>query len=146
VVAFDYANHFGEDLSMVSDSAFKQTICNVLDNALEASPQYVALEATRSGDTLVITVTDTGRGFAPRMLAQLGKPYQSSKGRPGGGLGLFLVVNVLRTLGGSVTAANRPGGIGAIVTMRLPLAAIALDDELEQLLAADKEKGDDDAR
>jgi len=105
----------------------------------------VALEATRSGDTLVITVTDTGRGFAPRMLAQLGKPYQSSKGRPGGGLGLFLVVNVLRTLGGSVTAANRPQG-GAIVTMRLPLAAIALDDELEQLLAADKEKGDDDAR
>jgi two-component system sensor histidine kinase RegB len=144
-MAFDYANHFGEDLSMVSDSAFKQTICNVLDNALEASPQYVALEATRSGDTLVITVTDTGRGFAPRMLAQLGKPYQSSKGRPGGGLGLFLVVNVLRTLGGSVTAANRPQG-GAIVTMRLPLAAIALDDELEQLLAADKEKGDDDAR
>ena len=33
------------------------------------------------------------------MLAQLGKPYQSTKGRPGGGLGLFLVVNVARTPG-----------------------------------------------
>ena len=54
--------------------------------------------------------------------------------------------DVLRTLGGSVTAANRPGGIGAIVTMRLPLAAIALDDELEQLLAADKQKGSADGR
>ena len=61
------------------------------------------------------------------MLAQLGKPYQSSKGRPGGGLGLFLVVNVARTLGGSVTARNRPEG-GAVVTLTLPLAAITLDD------------------
>jgi two-component system sensor histidine kinase RegB len=61
------------------------------------------------------------------MLAQLGKPYQSSKGRPGGGLGLFLVVNVARTLGGSVSARNRPEG-GAAVTLRLPLAAITLEE------------------
>jgi two-component system sensor histidine kinase RegB len=61
------------------------------------------------------------------MLAQLGKPYRSSKGRPGGGLGLFLVVNVARTLGGSVSARNRPEG-GAAVTLRLPLAAITLEE------------------
>ena len=30
---------FGHDLPMVSDSALKQMICNVLDNALEASPR-----------------------------------------------------------------------------------------------------------
>jgi K+-sensing histidine kinase KdpD len=50
----------------------------------------------------------------PGMLEQFGKPYQSSKGRPGGGLGLFLVVNVARTVGGRVAAHNRPEG-GAIV-------------------------------
>ncbi|RYF29799.1 MAG: HAMP domain-containing histidine kinase, partial [Comamonadaceae bacterium] len=55
-------------------------------------------------------------------------PYQSTKGRPGGGLGLFLVVNVARTLGGTVTAENRPAG-GALVTITLPLAAIALEEE-----------------
>ena len=49
------------------------------------------------------------------MLAQLGKPYQSSKGRPGGGLGLFLVVNVARTLGGTSRRTIRPKG-GAEVT------------------------------
>jgi two-component system sensor histidine kinase RegB len=59
------------------------------------------------------------------MLAQFGKPYQSSKGKPGGGLGLFLVVNVVRKLGGSVIAANRPEG-GASVTLKLPLSALAL--------------------
>ncbi len=128
--SFAYENRFGHDLPMVSDSALKQMICNVLDNALEASPQWVGLSAAHDGDALTLTVTDVGSGFAPEMLAQFGKPYQSSKGRPGGGLGLFLVVNVARTLGGSVTARNRPEG-GAVVTLTLPLAAITLDEEEE---------------
>ena len=124
-VLFAYENRFGDDLPMVSDSALKQMICNLLDNALEASPRWIRLEVTRVADSLTMTVTDAGRGFPPGMLAQFGKPYQSSKGRPGGGLGLFLVVNVARTLGGSVAARNRPEG-GASVTVTLPLAAITL--------------------
>ena len=128
-VAFVFENRFGDDLSMVSDSAVKQMICNVLDNALEASPRWIRFDAARdadaNADVLTLTVTDAGPGFPPGMLAQFGKPYQSSKGRPGGGLGLFLVVNVARTLGGSVAARNRPEG-GASVTVTLPLASITL--------------------
>lgn len=127
VVAFRFDNRCEADLAMVSDSTLKQTICNMLDNALEASPQWLSLEATRDEEALTLTVTDHGPGFAPEMLAQFGKPYQSSKGRPGGGLGLFLAVNVARTLGGAVTARNRPEG-GAVVQLRLPLAAITLGD------------------
>lgn len=126
--AFVYENRFGHDLPMVSDSALKQTIHNVLDNALEASPHRVMLEVERIDDRLVLTVTDAGPGFAPHMLTQLGKPYQSSKGRPGGGLGLFLVVNVLRTLGGNVTAHNLAEG-GALVRISLPLSAVILEEK-----------------
>lgn len=61
------------------------------------------------------------------MLRHIGTPYQSTKGRPGGGLGLFLSMNVARTLGGSVVARNRPEG-GAEVTITLSLAAITLQD------------------
>jgi two-component system, sensor histidine kinase RegB len=128
VVKLNYENRFGEDLSIISDSALKQMICNVLDNALEASPQWVGFAVTHEGELLKMTVTDAGPGFAPEMLAQFGKPYQSTKGRPGAGLGLFLVANVARTLGGSVTAQNREAG-GAMVTLTLPLAAITLDEE-----------------
>jgi two-component system sensor histidine kinase RegB len=128
VVKLNYENRFGEDLSIISDSALKQMICNVLDNALEASPQWVGFAVTHEGELLKMTVTDAGPGFAPEMLAQFGKPYQSTKGRPGAGLGLFLVANVARTLGGSVTARNREAG-GAMVTLTLPLAAITLDEE-----------------
>jgi len=112
----------------VSDSALKQILCNVLDNAHEASPLRMALSVSHDGDTLVLQVRDKGPGFAPEMLAQFGKPYQSSKGRPGGGLGLFLVVNVVRKLGGRVTAENAPEG-GAIVTLYLPLAMLTIEDE-----------------
>ena len=122
-----YENRFGADLSIISDSALKQMICNVLDNALEASPRWVGFEVTHDGDWLKMVVTDAGPGFAPEMLATFGKPYQSTKGRPGAGLGLFLVANVARTLGGNVAARNRDEG-GAMVTLTLPLTAITLEE------------------
>jgi two-component system sensor histidine kinase RegB len=120
-----YENAFGADVPIVSDSALKQVIFNVLDNALEASPGWVRLAVAREDDVLLLRISDAGPGFAPEMLAQFGKPYQSSKGRLGGGLGLFLVVNVARKLGGFVSASNPPEG-GALVTLNLPLTTLTI--------------------
>ena len=127
VDTFAYDNRFGEDSPMVADATLEQMVFNVLDNARDASPHWVGLEAERDAgsDALRIIVSDRGTGFAPAMLQQFGKPYQSSKGRPGGGLGLFLAMNVARTLGGSVQARNRDDG-GAVVTITLPLASVAM--------------------
>jgi two-component system sensor histidine kinase RegB len=127
VTGFHFDNHLGHDLPMVSDTALKQMVYNVLDNALEASPGKVVLAAGLQAGSLCLTVTDAGPGFTPEVLAQLGKPYNSTKGRTGSGLGLFLAVNVARTLGGRVMAGNRPEG-GAVVTMTLPLSAITLKE------------------
>lgn len=121
-----YDNHFGTDMRIVSDSALKQMLSNVLDNALEASPNWQRLIVDRRGDTLILTVQDAGPGFTSGILSQLGKPYQSSKGKPGGGLGLFLSINVARTLGGRLDAQNLLDG-GAAVTLTLPLSALALE-------------------
>ena len=127
IPTFVYENRIHRDLPVAFDTALKQMIFNVLDNAFEASPDWVSFTATREDNSLKLLVSDRGPGFAPAMLAQFGKPYQSSKGRPGGGLGLFLVVNVARKLGGSVTPQNRAEG-GADVMLTLPLEAIALDE------------------
>jgi two-component system sensor histidine kinase RegB len=124
-VTLCYDDAFGTDMSIVSDPGLKHIIFNVLDNAYEASPRWVRLSAARNGDRLVLKISDAGPGFTPEMLAQFGKPYRSNKGRLGGGLGLFLVVNVVRKLGGAVSASNRPGG-GAVVTLDLPLSALAM--------------------
>jgi two-component system, sensor histidine kinase RegB len=125
VTALSFVNSFGADLAIASDAALKQVVFNVLDNAFEASPDWLEFAAERDASALVLRVSDNGPGFPPEMFAQLGKPYQSSKGRPGGGLGLFLVVNVVRKLGGQVTAENRQRG-GAAVTLTLPLSMLAI--------------------
>jgi two-component system sensor histidine kinase RegB len=120
-----YSNLFGDDIAIVSDSALKQVIFNVLDNAFEVSPERMRFTAVREGEKLLLRVEDWGPGFAEEMLAQFGKPYQSSKGRPGGGLGLFLVVNVARKLGGTASAINRFNG-GALVSIELPLETLMI--------------------
>jgi len=128
---FVYENSIVDDMPVAFDSALKQTVDNLLDNALEASPTgWVGLSASVEDDHLCVVVTDRGPGFAASVLAQFGKPYQSTKGRSGGGLGLFLVVNVARTLGGAVVARNREEG-GAEVKLTIPLAAIRLAGEGE---------------
>ncbi|MFT5588224.1 MAG: two-component system sensor histidine kinase RegB [Bradyrhizobium sp.] len=126
VVVLDYSNHIEQDLPVVFDSALKQMICNVLDNAFESSPAWLRFEAMREDGVLRLVITDAGSGFPAQMLTHFGKPYQSTKGRPGGGLGLFFSVNVVRKLGGVVHARNLAQG-GALVQVTLPLAAISLE-------------------
>ena len=118
----------GMDLPIISDTALQQMIGNVLDNALEAAPaEPLVFRAQWDEDTLTLRVQDRGPGFPPEILERLGTPYQSSKGTPGRGLGLFLSVNVARTLGGRIAAQNVPGG--AEVTITLPLDALAPEKE-----------------
>ena len=121
---FDYVNEFGHDEAIVSDTALKQVIFNLFDNALDASPKLVRAHVARKQGDIVLIVSDDGPGFSRDMLTAFGKPYHTTKGRQGGGLGLFLVVNVVRKLGGTVEATNADIG-GAIVTLRLPLASLS---------------------
>jgi two-component system, sensor histidine kinase RegB len=126
-----FRNSFGVDLAIVSDVALQQAIFNVLDNAFEVSRDWVELAVERNADAIVLSVSDRGPGFAPEILSQLGKPYHSNKGRPGGGLGLFLVFNVIRKLGGRVTAHNLRGR-GATVKLVLPLATLAIGGDFDR--------------
>lgn len=123
---FHYRMKCADNPRIVSDAGLRQMVFNVLDNAVEVSPDWVAFDVDCREGALVIEVSDAGPGFSPDVLGRLGAPYNSTKGRPGGGLGLFLSVNVARTLGGRLAARNRPQG-GAIVTMTLPMSAIAID-------------------
>lgn len=126
---FEVNNELDDSVQVVSDSALRQSLSNLLDNAQEACPHWVGLTARVRDSQVVLTIEDRGPGFPQEVIAQFGRPYNSTKGKPGGGLGLFLVLNVVRTLGGQVLAGNRSEG-GARVELVLPLSAIALGEPL----------------
>ncbi len=109
---------------IIADPALKQVFSALLDNAHEAGAERMVIAATLADDLLSVEFNDDGPGFTPEILERLGQPYQSTKGRAGAGLGLFLLVNVMRKLGGAVVAANRRDG-GACVRLTLPLEALA---------------------
>ncbi|MFP5483569.1 MAG: sensor histidine kinase, partial [Gammaproteobacteria bacterium] len=124
---FEYTNSIEEEFTVAFDSTVKQMVFNVLDNALEVSPNWLRFEVSKNQEQLFLTVADQGPGFRADILEQVGTPYNSSKGRPGSGLGLFLVMNVARTLGGTLTVTNRQEG-GAEVVIALPLNAMILQE------------------
>lgn len=122
-----YQDQFGEDVPIASDVVLQQAVFNLLDNAAEVSPGSIDVLLSRNDDELILSVRDQGPGFPAEQLANLGKPYNSSKVQLGRGLGLFLVGNVARKLGGALSAANMAPG-GAEVTIRLPLTALELKE------------------
>lgn len=103
-----------------------QTVANLLTNAARYTPSGGAIELTaaREDEDAVITVTDTGPGFAPDLLPHVFDPFVQGPRRAGReegglGLGLALVKQLVVMHGGAVTVANRPEG-GSRVVIRIP--------------------------
>lgn len=116
---------------IIADPALRQVMGVLFDNAVEAGAKRVGLTISLLDESLDIIVRDNGPGFAPTILSDLGKPYTSTKDRPGSGLGLFLLMNVIRSLGGKVEASNPAAG-GGEVRLTLPLAALAPKESIDE--------------
>jgi len=67
----------------------------------------------------VITVADTGPGFARDLLERGLEPRVSTK-KGGSGLGLVICQRIVHDHGGAIDLQNRADG-GALVTLRLPV-------------------------
>ena len=95
-----------------------RAVTNLLDNARKWSPDGSAVEVElRDG---MLTVRDHGPGFADEDLPHVFERFYRAKdarGMPGSGLGLAIVRQAAEARGGSVEAANAPGG-GALMRVR----------------------------
>jgi len=71
----------------------------------------------------VLTVTDTGSGMSHEFIQErLFKPFDTTKGSQGMGIGAYQAREYVRSLGGRVEVASDPGR-GTRFTLLLPLAA-----------------------
>jgi two-component system NtrC family sensor kinase len=98
-----------------------QVVLNLLANAVHFAPAGGRVEASVAdeGESVVLRVRDSGPGIAAEHLPRLFEPFFTTRGSDGTGLGLAVSHGIVRSHGGSIEAANRPGG-GAEFTVRLP--------------------------
>ena len=101
-----------------------RALLNIVSNALDAveasDVRRIRIETTASAGAVEVQVTDTGPGIDPAVGDDLFKPFVSTKGAKGTGLGLPVSRKILREHGGDLTVGPAAGG-GAMFTLRLPV-------------------------
>jgi len=103
-----------------------QVLCNILENAIQHSPQnaIVKIASSFNDGTWTCTVEDEGPGMAGDDISKVFDPFFTK--RPGGtGLGLAIAHRIVQQHGGELVAENRLPG-GAVFTIKLPLMDFAM--------------------
>lgn len=100
-----------------------RALLNIVSNALDAvdgqTDPRITITTNIADASVVITVGDNGPGIAQEKLADMFKPFVSTKGARGTGLGLPAARKTLREHGGDVTVESATGE-GACFSLRLP--------------------------
>ncbi len=110
----------------------EQALQNLAANALRHTPPggEIELRAELSGDALLLSVRDTGRGIPSEHLPFVfDRFYKADPSRTGdqaarSGLGLSIVKAIVERHGGTVSVTSEPG-IATVFTIRLPSGMIA---------------------
>jgi two-component system, OmpR family, sensor histidine kinase KdpD len=126
-----------DDLPLVltDPGLLERVLANLFANALAYSPagSRPGLRASFGNDGVVLDVIDHGRGVPDELKSRMFEPFQRLDGRTdsaagadptagaGVGLGLAVVKGFLDTMGGTVEAADTPGG-GLTMRVTLPCA------------------------
>jgi signal transduction histidine kinase len=105
---------------------FRRILDNLISNAVKFSPRgsRVFVSACASGDMVVIEVRDQGPGISEEEAVAVFEIDRCGRARPtegerSSGLGLAIVRQLVKELGGEVKATSRPEG-GAVFRITLP--------------------------
>jgi signal transduction histidine kinase len=119
-VSFDVA----EGLPTIESdrSQLQQVFLNILNNALAAVEIGGAINITlASGEehTVVVTVTDDGKGIPETDIKKIFEPFFTTKKGGGTGLGLSITYGIVKKLGGEISVKSKVG-LGTSFTVILP--------------------------
>lgn len=102
----------------------EQSLEHLVRNAQDATPTtgQVAVTLRRESQNCAVEIVDTGCGMDPEFVrTRLFKPFDSTKGAQGMGLGAFEARDIIRRLGGTLAVDSAPGQ-GTRFRITLPLA------------------------
>lgn len=89
--------------------ALRRVLLNLIENALQSSPQAEVTISTRRHENHVeINVADTGSGIPAENLSRIFEPYFSTK-KSGMGLGLAIVKRIIEEHRGTIQVTSTPG-------------------------------------
>ncbi len=99
-----------------------QAILNLCLNAQQAMPSggELILTTRRSGDRVILEVTDTGKGIPQADLSRVFEPFYSTR-KGGSGLGLPTCRRIVEAHHGTIAVDSTPG-IGTRFVLSFPLA------------------------
>jgi len=114
--------HIENDLPLVlADHAMLyQAFLNILINAMQAMDAggKLTVHITETKKAVEVCFLDSGPGIADDVISKIWDPFFTTKST-GTGLGLGIVENIMKSLGGGVSIANRREG-GVQVTVTIP--------------------------
>jgi putative PEP-CTERM system histidine kinase len=98
---------------------------HLIQNAQDATPPdgEVVLTLKIAKGNAVLFIQDSGSGMTEEFISgQLFKPFESTKGLTGMGIGAYQAREYIQKLGGNIDVTSEPG-IGSCFSVRVPLAA-----------------------
>lgn len=112
-----------QEVHIFADRTLTQALQNMLDNAADASPHQVDLNAHWDNKTLHVSIRDFGAGLSQEVHQHIGTPFYSTKQTHGMGLGVYLTRAVLARYQGTLQLNNHPEG-GVLAEITLPLSQL----------------------
>lgn len=109
-------------------NADREQLCSILghliQNAQDATPPTgeITLALKTASGNVVLFIQDTGAGMTDDFIqTQLFKPFESTKGLTGMGIGAYQAREYVRNVGGNIDVTSEPG-LGSCFSIRFPLA------------------------
>lgn len=96
-----------------------EALCAILKNSVEACNQdfiQITIHSKIAENSVILDITDTGRGFSDEMLKNACKPFITEK-KNHSGLGLALAKTVLNKHNGDLTLSNTDTGAKVTITL-----------------------------
>jgi GAF domain-containing protein/CheY-like chemotaxis protein/anti-sigma regulatory factor (Ser/Thr protein kinase) len=98
--------------TVAGDAAeLREALTNLILNAVDAMPRggTIKLSTAVSGDSVELTVTDTGMGIPPAVREKIFDPFFTTKGPEGTGLGLSMTYGILSRHGARIGVESEEG-------------------------------------